>query len=142
MQNAWVKDIFFVIVLLMLIYEIRSFWLGKLSQSWRKHQAKVLDVYVNVRDDEDTQQACPKVKYTYHISGRKFISSKLAYGYLWSYNFANAITHVKGINVGKEIEIYINPKKPQQSVVITGYVGNFVLRFVILVVILVVLSVI
>ena len=65
-----------------------------------------------------------KKSYEYQYSGKKYKSKREPLNDTWSSDIGDSSSAVVGINPGSEIIIFINPKKPKQSVLKKGYRGR------------------
>lgn len=130
------KPIFLVVLTTVLIYELWMYLKGKSSNKWVCHPAEVIDVGVNVRDDEGLEESKPYIKYEYTFNGTRFTGKRVAFGGLWSSNYGKSSKKISGIIKGKAVSVYINPKRPNQSVLHRGYVGNILLEAGLLLIVL------
>ena len=140
MEIPHLKELAIIILTLLILYEVRSYLMGCASKKWRKRVGKVQTVFVKTREYHDDgdykEESSPKVKYVYSVSNTQYVSSRYAYGNLWFRDYGDAALKVSGINVGQKVDVYINPRNPRQSVLVTGYVGNFLINLIILFVVL------
>lgn len=141
MDISFAKELVIAILALLIVYEIRSYLMGCASKKWRKHTGKVQKIFVKTRkyksEYDHVEESTPKIKYVYTVSSTQYVSSKYAYGDLWCSDYGDTAMRVSGINVGQNVDIYINPRNPRQSVIVRGYVGNFFINFIILCVVLI-----
>ena len=117
----------------LLIKEIFAFLRGEQSKKWRRHKGIVVDIKVEVKKYHDTDDdfigdeehySMPFVRYEYQYSGKKYKSKREPLNDTWSSDIGDSSSAVVGINPGSEIIIFINPKKPKQSVLKKGYRGR------------------
>ncbi|WP_350338020.1 DUF3592 domain-containing protein [Sessilibacter corallicola] len=120
------KVIFWCITLFIFLYEIYQILKGRASDNWRAHTAKVTDVRIDTRVNDGVEESKPSIKYHYSYMGSSYKGSKIKYGDLWSNNYSNASKMLSGIVKGSNITIYVNPKRPNQSVLYRGYQGHVV----------------
>ncbi len=120
------KIIFWCLALLIFLYEIYQIVKGRASDSWRAHTAKVTDVRIDTRINDGVEESKPSIKYHYSYMGSSYRGSKIKYGDLWSSKYGNATTVLSGIVKGSDVTIYVNPKRPNQSVLYRGYQGSIV----------------
>ena len=116
--------IFWLIVATVVLYELHEIIVGKSSNKWRRHAADVIEVTVETRVDDGSEESRPKIKYRYQYRGNEYVGIKVRYGNLWSSDYIKSHDMLFGIVKGSEIEIFINPKCPKQSVLYRGYEGN------------------
>ncbi|OZG70271.1 hypothetical protein BTA51_27135 [Hahella sp. CCB-MM4] len=130
--DAIEKVLVWLLIFGVLIYEIWFYLRGRSSLKWKQHPAKVVSVYVNVRDNDGTEESSPSIKYEYFFNGSLYTGKRYAYGDIWSRNYGDSTRKISSIHVGRSIDIYVNPKHPNQSVVRKGYTGNILLEIVFL----------
>ena len=118
LQIILLLGIFISLMLLRAIYKLTK---GFQSGSWIKSKAKVISVRINSSRDEDGDfWFKPKIKYQYFIKGKMHISTWYSYKSMETTNYGSVSNRLAGINKNSEISIYVNPKKPKQSVVVQG----------------------
>lgn len=122
--------LFWILFISIFLYEVYQILIGNLSNNWKSHPAKVIDVKIQTRTDDGVEEFRPKIKYQYRYMGSSYKGSKVKYGDLWSENYSKSNDMLCGVVIGSEINVFINPKRPNQSVLYRGYEGN-VLWFVI-----------
>ena len=72
--------IFWLIVATVVLYELHEIIVGKSSNKWRRHAADVIEVTVETRVDDGSEESRPKIKYRYQYSGNEYVGIKLRYG--------------------------------------------------------------
>ncbi|SMF66262.1 Protein of unknown function [Alteromonadaceae bacterium Bs31] len=122
--------LFWVLVIGVFSYELLQIAKGKASEKWRKHPAKIVEVSIETREDDGTEESQPRIKYQYYYMGKMYKGSKVKYGNLWSTKYGEASKLVSGLVNGSEITVYVNPNRPNQSVLYRGYEGNVIWLFV------------
>ena len=120
------KVIFWLLAIGVFLYEVYQILKGRDSESWRALSAKVLDVKIDTRTDDGEQQSKPLIKYSYDYMGSPYRGNKIKYGDLWSAKYGKASDLRSGIVRGGEVTIYVNPKRPSQSVLYRGYEGSVI----------------
>ncbi|MBB3166888.1 DUF3592 domain-containing protein [Simiduia aestuariiviva] len=118
------KILFWILSISIFLYEVYQILLGKSSKSWKSHPAKVIEVKIETRTDEGTEESSPKIKYQYRYMGASYIGNKVKYGDLWSTNYRSSNDLLRGVVKGRDVNIYVNPNRPNQSVLHRGYEGN------------------
>lgn len=119
-----VKYLFGALMVGVLVYEVFQIVIGRASEKWKRHPAKVIDVTIDTRVDEGAQESRPTIKYQYRYRGERYKGSKVKYGDLWSANYGEASEMVSGVVKGSKITVFVNPRRPNQSVLHRGYKGN------------------
>ena len=129
------------IVLLIIIYEVLMYLRGKSSETWRPHPAKVINLGIEVRQDEDGfEESKPFILYEYTVNNTIHNGSKIIYGDIWSSNYGKSFEDIKGLKKGSKITVYVNPKNFNMSVFKQGYRGNsyWVLGMLLIIIIVVI----
>ncbi|MFK8013475.1 MAG: DUF3592 domain-containing protein [Marinicellaceae bacterium] len=121
------KLLFWTISIGMFLYEIYQMAMANSTKNWKSHSAKVIDVKIDIRVDEGTEESKPIIKYQYHYKGSFYKGSKVKYGILWFTHLGKAHAMVSGLKKGSEITVFVNPHRPNQSVLYQGYEGNALL---------------
>jgi len=119
--------LFIACVSLAWLFELWSFRQGAASQRWFRVTARVTDAWLDDYQDSDggRREYTPKIRYAYSYKGRSYVGKKFAYGNVWSTNRGIAQSGLVGVVPGGEIQIYVNPDAPGQSVIHRGYHGSF-----------------
>lgn len=118
------KTLFWIVSISLFLYEVYQLLLGTSSNNWKSHPAKVIDVKIHTKADEGTALSAPKIKYQYRYMGSSYKGNKVKYGDLWSSSYSKSSVMISGIAIGNEITVFVNPKRPSQSVLHKGYEGN------------------
>ena len=119
-----------IVMLATLAYEIRCRLIGKDSENWEANTAKALKVFVRSSQQEGGEKSFPSIRYEYSVLGTKYVGTKYAYGNIFSSDYWETTKSLRGIYAGGEVEIYVNPKNPRQSVLVQGYMGNFLPKLI------------
>ncbi len=109
----------FVIFSLSMIPVLKS----RLSKSWNTVTGKVIksEIYTS-RDSDANATYRADIAFEYIVDGSKYLSDRLYYGVkiMSSDNWINSKKSVDKYPVGKEIIVYYDPDKPNDSVIEPG----------------------
>jgi hypothetical protein len=124
-METWQIRLMWGAISMALMHELWAVLRGHASNSWRRHPANVIDAGISRDSNTDGgNDYSAYVKYAYMWHGRHYTGSRLKYGKDLSYGNDKASENLIGICAGKEIQIYVNPLRPQQSVIRKGYNGS------------------
>jgi len=111
-------SLFIILLLINAIYKILK---GNQSKSWHRTKAIVTHISIKTTSDEDnTLWHKPKIKYSYRVNGKGYISRKYSYKTLESTSYTKLLTKISNIRKGKEIIVYVNPNNPGQAIIERG----------------------
>lgn len=103
------------------ILTLKNLYYSIVSKKWPLCQAQVIESCFEERSDIDTHvmRYLPNIKYQYVIGDTQYDNDNYDFTKKWlTKNELNQF--LTKYAVGKEIEISVNPKKPQVSVIIAG----------------------
>ena len=92
------------------------------AKNWAPTEARIL--HVEMEDDGDTQEI--HLKYEYEFRGIRYEQTQIGFGNEVSYNVYDKL------KPAKKIIVYVNPRTPQEAVVIRGLTSTLMgsIRFV------------
>ncbi len=123
-----------------ILYELFHYLRGKASEKWRAVPAKVLSTGTKTYLSEvGPNESKPVIKYAYRYDGHRYTGSRVKYGNIWAEKFTRPKVMLPRLTGGDEVEVFVNPTRPRQSVLYRGYEGNFLLNILILVGVLLVI---
>jgi len=125
-------QIAFFASLLLLALAARELWkihMGLESRSWEHTTGVLAKVWVEdmpdfefekdpFRDEEGTHSV--HAHYRYQVAGRWFQSRRLSYRATAWIRFGEALEMIDGMKVGKEVDVFYDPRKPERAVLIPG----------------------
>lgn len=118
------KILFWALSIAAFFYELYQFLMGRASKKWQRLPAEVIGVKVKTRVDDGVEESKATIEYKYFYRNSLYRGNKVKYGNWWSRNYGEAAKKVAGVIEGGEIKIFVNPVRPSQSVVYSGYEGN------------------
>lgn len=103
---------------------IRNTWLAHSSKKWLQVPGKVIESSTeeNRQADGDggsTVSHRPNIRYSYEYEGRTYTGNKIAYSIILG-SKTDADHLVRNFNKRKKIKVYIHPRNPKKSVILTG----------------------
>ncbi len=119
-RNLFITTIVFAAI----IYEVWIYLKAKATEKWRHQKAIVKKVYVTTMEQKSYEYTSAKIVYEYSVYGITHESSNYGHSNFWSRCYKHSAGKVVGVNIGDEIDIYVNPRKPQQAVIERGYQGR------------------
>ena len=103
------------------VYFVRTLYFGFVSSKWPITQAIATKSHVEKRNVYKGGTAyVPVIEYKYTVGSKNFTSSRLTYSGLFGTSKKHADEQVSYFPKGRKFNTYYNPKKPQQSVLVTG----------------------
>lgn len=118
--NEWV--ILAGVLLELLI--LRNTWLAYRSRRWLQVPGRVVassfEEAGQAESEGGSSVSCrPKIKYTYDHAGKTYVGKRIAYSIMFGTK-ASAERLVRNFRSGKTIKVYIHPRNPGHSVLLTG----------------------
>ena len=119
-------------VAILLALAARELWkihMGLESRTWEHTTGVLAKVWVEdmpdfelekdpFHDDEGTHSV--HAHYRYKVHGRWFQSRRLSYRATAWIRFGEALEMIDGMKVGKEVDVFYDPRKPERAVLIPG----------------------
>lgn len=92
------------------------------ATSWKTAKGKIEDWDIHYSaDGEGTNLATNKLKYSYSVSGNKYLSDRVAFGFPWFMDSLLAGNTIENaLKSAPELKIYYNPKLPSESTLVVG----------------------
>lgn len=94
------------------------------AKKWNKAFGKVKDVGIS-QDTIEDESYSSSIKYVYEVKGKRYMGSSMFHG---SGDFTSkkyAKKQVSEYSIDETIEVYYCPKRPEKSVLQTGYVPAY-----------------
>lgn len=118
-------------------WEVWKIRLGHASNGWERTTGVLQKVWVEDSpgdgDAEGTHSA--HAHFRYKVGTRWFESKRLSYRMTSDIRFREALEMIEGLHVGREVEVWYDPRKPARAVLIPGSsTGNIVALAVYLVI--------
>jgi hypothetical protein len=116
-----IPGVLFLIGGVMLLMSIRV-WLKTLSaRSWQTTSAVITESAVIESEDDGAMYYHPEIKYQYEVGGRSFSSSQYALGSKITWggqgrDRRKADTLVQRYPTGQRVQVYYNPRNPEDAV--------------------------
>ncbi len=104
-----------------LVYTVLNMFYSLLATQWPKARGKV--AYAGVDEDYDGSEGGsykPVIEFKYTVRGKEYISNRFAFGFLSSGFKLLAIDIYRKYSNRPNVMVSYNPKKPQNSVLLTG----------------------
>ena len=95
--------------------------MARVSTTWPSTPGRVLDVwYDEHQNDEFGDSFIPRIRYTYTVRGRSFVSNRLWYRVAPLRDYRESVHTLRDINKGDAIDVHYDPGQPQRSVLFPG----------------------
>ncbi len=110
-----------------ILNELFQFARGKATERWQPCEAKVLSTGTKTyRSEVGPNEHKPTIRYEYRYGGKRYTGRRVKYGNIWTERLSRPKVHLVGVNNGDELQVFVNPDQPRQSVLYRGYEGNIV----------------
>jgi hypothetical protein len=120
-----------IIIPLGSIFIIKGFWRSSKgiayllkaynSMKWDSITCTIIQsTLVTAKDDEGFLSFEAIVKYKYGYKGNQYIGDEIYFGYNSSSVEEKSSNLLRSYPEGKEVEVFVNPKRPQDSILIPG----------------------
>jgi hypothetical protein len=107
---------------------VRNFVKGSASRNWLPAEGRILRSLVLAGTSDEGETLTPQVEYEYAVSGIKYRGTRLRYGQIGSWNRKQAERTIARYIAGAQQTVLYNPRKPSESVLISGTsLGNIVI---------------
>ena len=108
-----------------LAYSVRDLVLGLRTRLWPCLPGVVLVAeVVTTRNGRHGPSFRPRVRYSYQVADRTFESERIAFALLDSRRYAEAERCIGSLHTGSAIPVYVNPSRPDVSVLVSGLTHN------------------
>jgi len=91
---------------------------GEVVDLYLKHNRNINQVPYSSSLYKDTTYYKPYIKYKYKYSGKEFIGTKISYSVHWTQSLTEASELLRGLERGGPVPVYIDPEKPERSVLL------------------------
>ncbi len=128
---VWFPALFVVIGLAVLVFAVKGYIKSEGSRTWPMVKGRVLSSEVQSKSDSDGTTYGPDVVYEYTAAGAQHKGSRvhLMDGSSSDIGYAQKLVH--RFPAGAEVEVYVNPADPYESVLVPGPgLGSWVLLIV------------
>jgi len=123
-----------IIVVILILYGVyQSFqddWLYKSSQKWQKAEGKILkkDIIQELDGQKKIVGYSPYILYEYTIDNERYVSKviTLFYDSLVQETHEEAKNILRSLGHLREVDVYINPKNPEQSYLTNSHYIQFI----------------
>lgn len=116
------SGIFAIILLLGFSYSFYLIYKYVKASGWPKTDGEILKSKIVIDDSGDSVSYEPAICYSYSVNGLQYHSDTVYLFNLWqTKKSANYL--VDKFKVGDEVEVFFNPKNPQDAMLITGFSG-------------------
>lgn len=110
----------FLVAGLFIIYTmtVRPLWMTLVARSWEPAEAVVLSSEVGVHSGDDSDTYSIEITYRYHFQGRAYVSGRYSFHTGSSSGWAGKNAVVARYPVGSTQECFVNPRAPEQAVLV------------------------
>lgn len=104
------------------VWQARTLLLAKASAEWQLTRGRVLSAYLDESGpDEDGEVShSAHVRYRYQVGRRHYVSTRLSYQPTHYLAFSSATALLDGIVLGREVDVYYDPRRPERAVLVPG----------------------
>lgn len=118
------KSVFFIFFFALHALLAIQFWgISKsvLAYFWPKAKGEVIYAGIDTNYESDGNTYAPVVEYKYRVRGKEYCSRRFAYGYVASSFGFSASSIYKKYRNRLHVNVFYNPKRPSESVLLVGF---------------------
>ena len=112
------------VVLLLVLRQSWHIHLAIDSMHWAHTVGKVTKVWVEDAplDDEIGSDGTHSAHahYRYQVGARWYEGKRLTYRVTWGLRFGEALGLIRDLHVGREVDVFYDPRKPERAVLVPG----------------------
>lgn len=106
--------------LIIIPVNINNYYIGLNTENWFKTEGIVIESKVIIGSARYSSVRSPRIIYNYEIKDKKYRGKRVSYANVWTNVSNDVFEFIKLYPAGSRVDVYYNPFKPSQSVLVPG----------------------